>query len=128
MRKAVIDLDNNKEVSQEAVGKIKRKQILHSPTKAEQADSMFLPLGSFFNILSKHNKKPSNGMDSDNSETVYLPAIYVEFLHEIIIKLYEKSDDYVLSGYMSKPNLEYTMEYVKDVYYHLKNQKILFSQ
>ena len=53
----------------------------------------------------------------------YLPLNYVEFLHKDIIQIYKKSEDPIAKGYMSKSNLEFILEYVKDIYNNSKSKE-----
>ena len=100
----------------------KSKSVSSRPSKSKDADHSILKLGVFIDIFSFH-MKTKKMIYSDYDSIVYLPLPYIEMLHNFIIRLYSKSDDPVISGYMSRDNLDYTMDHVKYMYSKTKSKK-----
>ncbi|MCK5040245.1 MAG: Fic family protein [Candidatus Aenigmarchaeota archaeon] len=67
--------------------------------------------------------KKENKNYFENKDIIYLSVHYISVLRNLIIKMYEQSDDPISKGYMSKSNLNYTMEYVKEMYNDSENKK-----
>ena len=59
----------------------------------------------------------------DENELFYLSIAHVEILQEIVINIYEKSNDPIAKGYISKSNLEFILEYVKEIPEESKQRK-----
>lgn len=91
--------------------------------KSKEIDNIFMHFATLFNIAVKHEKRFNDLFEIDKHNITYFPILYVTGLREYIIKRYSKSDDPIEKGYMSKSNLEYTMEYVKQMYDNVKPLK-----
>ncbi|MCK4730291.1 MAG: Fic family protein [Candidatus Aenigmarchaeota archaeon] len=79
-------------------------------------DKLFVKFTSYINAILKLDEKTKSNYYSDKDELIYLPLSHIELLQKSIIKMYEKSDDPIAKGYMSKSNLEFILNYVKDMY------------
>lgn len=86
------------------------------PHDSQKIDDMLVEWSSFINFAVDSLTKRKSFFHKDNSKIVYLPLPYVESLRELVVKMYEDSDDPIVRGYMSKGNLEYAIGYVKNVY------------
>ncbi|MCK5177350.1 MAG: Fic family protein, partial [Candidatus Aenigmarchaeota archaeon] len=91
--------------------------------ESNKQDNYFIKITSFFNMFFDKLIKKENKNYFENKNTIYLPVHYISVLRNIIIRMYEESNDPICRGYMSKSNLNYTMEYVKEMYNDSENKK-----
>ncbi len=101
----------------------KGKEINLKSTKSKEIDDFFIRTTTFFNLIGKLDNKLVKTLYCDKEKVIYLPVLYIELLRKFIIKMYEKTEDPIATGYVHKSNLEYTMEYVKVIYNNLKPRR-----
>lgn len=94
----------------------KARRLNLFPKTSKEADYFLLKISILLNLINRLDPKVKKQIYPNGANIVYLPISYVEFLHDFIIDLYKKSDDPIVSGYMSRDNLDYTIDPVKYLY------------
>ena len=77
---------------------------------SREINELLIRANSMFNFFMKKDKK------QEYEKIIYIPVEYVDLLRTFIMVMYEKSQDPITKGFMSRSNLEYAMEYVKEIY------------
>lgn len=119
MKKIVVNYDDK--ISQNT------KKIRLNSKKVEELDKSFIMATTLLNVISTSNKELK--FETDDSSINYLPPLYVEYLREFIIGMYQGSEDPIVRGYNSKSNLNFIMGFVKNVYneYRSKREKLIWK-
>jgi death-on-curing protein len=91
--------------------------------KSKDVDEMIAEIVSFMNFVADLDGGVESKCQKDGSDIVYLPLFYVEKIRESIIMMYEKSDDPIIRGFMSRSNLEFIVDHVKEVGYDLPSRE-----
>lgn len=96
--------------------------------KSEDINGVFLGLTSALNAMAKISGKGQDMFIKDDQGIIYLPVIYVKAIREVLIHMYKESEDPIVKGYMSKSNLNYTMEYVIHHYNNESKKEMLIKK
>lgn len=96
----------------------KKNDVSDSLSKAvnygdsEELDDLFMPFMTFFNVVFDIDGKGKRFFSIDKDDIIYLPQLYVQSLRKMIITMYEKSDDPIFEGYISRSNLDFILDHV----------------
>lgn len=81
---------------------------------SKEIDNCFVGFTSIINVIMRilgFKNKSARSFDIN-----YLPIFYVKTLRDAIIEMYKQTEDPIESGDINISNLDFTLEYVKDIY------------
>lgn len=98
------------------LSKSSKERSLKYFKEAEEMDSFFIGISTLLNVIGKESDIHRRKLVYNGFNIVYLPLRYVKLLRMFVYELYEKTEDPVVRGYMSKSNVIYPIEYVKNIH------------
>lgn len=101
----------------------KGKKLLFKSTSSREIDGSFIISSTILNLIGKFDDRLKSKFYKDKNGIVYLPVLYIELLREHIIKIYQKTEDPIFTGYKNKGDLHFTMEFVRSMYNEFKSNR-----